>query len=146
MISLVSYYRFFSTSLGKSKSKVLGSLVATILSLMYTPMNIMTWLNCCKVFWWFYFVNYVNKVNTLFVWFRFLVYMNYFQLLFVLIILEVWLIVYLALRFLILFFILLQIFLSWQFFLANHSLVKHICQLKILITNISWWFFLVTFI
>ena len=56
-----------STSLGKSEWKVLGSVVITILlSPMCTPIIIMAWLNCCKVFWWLY---YVDKVHALFVWF-----------------------------------------------------------------------------
>ena len=61
---------------------------------------IITWLNCCKVFWWFY---YADTKVIVFVWFHFLVCMNYIQLIFVLIfvliILEGWLIVFLELIF-----------------------------------------------
>ena len=44
--------------LGKSNWKVFGSVFITnMLSPMCTPIIIMTWLNCFKVFWWFYCVD-----------------------------------------------------------------------------------------
>ena len=39
------------------------------MSWMYTPIIIMTWLNCCKVLWWFY---YAKTKDMVFVWLRFL--------------------------------------------------------------------------
>ena len=65
----------------KIKIKILGSLITIIFS-----SNIMTWLNCCKLFSWFY---WTDAKDIVFVWFHFLIYMNCFQLLFVLIILKV---------------------------------------------------------
>ena len=61
---------------------------------------IMTWLSCCKLFWWFC---YADTKNIVCVWFHFLICINCSRPLFVLIILEVWLIVCLESRFLILF-------------------------------------------
>ena len=80
----------------KMKMKSFGS----FLSSMSTTIIIMTWLNCCKLLWWFYFV---DTKDIVFVQFCFLVYMNYLQLSFKLIMLKTWLIVYLGLRFLILY-------------------------------------------
>ena len=58
--------------LGKSNRKVFGSVFIT-----NTPIIIMTWLNCFKVFWWFYCVDTKYIVCVWF--FFFLVCMNYFQ-------------------------------------------------------------------
>ena len=69
MKEAVSCYKFLSTFLGKSKWIVFGSVITTsFLSSMCNSIIIMTCLNCCKVFWWFYCD---GKVNTLFVWFGF---------------------------------------------------------------------------
>ena len=69
-------FKLLSTSLGKTTWKFLLSVFIRIsLCLMYISIVVMTALNCCKVFWWFYCV---DKVNTLFVWFLFLVFLNYF--------------------------------------------------------------------
>ena len=77
--------QILSTSLGKSKWKVLCPVVTTsLLSPICTPIIIMTWLSCYKVFWWLYCVDTKGGV---FVWFCFLFCMNYSQVLFVLIIL-----------------------------------------------------------
>ena len=56
------------TLLGKSKWKVLGSFVI-MSSLSF--ISIMTWLNCCKVFWWFYCVDTKAIVFFLFLIFCF---------------------------------------------------------------------------
>ena len=82
----------------KIKTKSFGSLIAII----FSSMIIMTRLNCCKLFWWFYYAD----TKYIFVWFHSLICMNCFQLLFVLIILEVWLIVCSGLIFLSLFLLL----------------------------------------
>ena len=42
-------------SLGKLKWKVLGSIITSLSSWMYTPLIVMTWWNCYKVFLWFYY-------------------------------------------------------------------------------------------
>ena len=86
-------FRLLPTFLSKSKWRVIYSVIMTSLfSLVITPIVITTWLNCCKAFWWFYYVD-------VFVWFRFLVCMYHFQLLLGSIILEVWLIAFVELRF-----------------------------------------------
>ena len=69
-----------------------------LITIMFSSMIKMSWLNCCKIFCWFY---YADTKDTVSVWFHFLIFINGFQLLFVLI-LEVLLIVCLELRFLIL--------------------------------------------
>ena len=95
------------SSLRKSKWINFGSVITTsLLYLMFTPIVVLTWLNCCKVFWWFY---YANTKDIVLVWFHFLVCINYFQLLFALIILEVELIVCVELRFWLFFFFFLFI-------------------------------------
>ena len=100
-VELISCFRLLSILLVKFKRIVFGSVIITsLLSAMRAPVVTMTWLNCYKAFWWFY---YAATKATLFVWFRILVCLNYFQFLFVLIILGIWLIVCLELRFLILF-------------------------------------------
>ena len=55
MINSISYFKFSSTSLGQSKlkQKVLGSLSTII----FSSMIVMTWLNCCKLLWWFYYAD-----------------------------------------------------------------------------------------
>ena len=121
MIKSISCSKFQSTPLGKSKWNFFCPVViSSLLSPMCTPIIIMTWLDCCKAFWWF---RYVDKVDMLFLWFCFLVCKNYFQLLFVLIILEVWLIVCLGLRFLILFLLLL---LHYLLVVVNHLILHHL--------------------
>ena len=46
------------SSLRKSKWINFGSVITTsLLYLMFTPIVVLTWLNCCKVFWWFYYAN-----------------------------------------------------------------------------------------
>ena len=74
----ISCLKFLSTSLSisKWKWKVLASELTSLLLSIRALIIIMTWLNCCKVFLWFY------CANTLFVWFLFLVCFNYFQVLF----------------------------------------------------------------
>ena len=56
MINSVSCFKFLSTFSGISKSRwnVLVSHITSILSLMYTPLFIRTWLNCYNFFWWYY--------------------------------------------------------------------------------------------
>ena len=103
-----SRIKFMLLSIFKMKLKriALGSVIITnLLSSICTSILIMTWLNCCNFFWWFYCV---DTKDTIFICFFFVfcffsVCANYFQLLFVLIILEVWLRVCLELRFLIFF-------------------------------------------
>ena len=46
--------KLMSRPLGKSNWKVFGSVFITN---MLSPIIIMTWLNCFKVFWWFYCVD-----------------------------------------------------------------------------------------
>ena len=102
--------------LGKSRWMVFCSIVITsLLSLIIK----MTWLNCCKVFWWFYCF---DTEDTIFFWFRCLVCKNYFQLLFVLIILEVTLIVCFKLMFLILF-LLVVLWIVYQQIILHYLLV-----------------------
>ena len=50
MINSISCFKFLWIYSGKSKWKVLGSLITSILSAMYSPSAIMARLNCCKVF------------------------------------------------------------------------------------------------
>ena len=81
MINSISCSKFSSTILGESKLKwkVLGSFITII----FSSIAILTWLICCKPFWWFY---NAHAKDTVFAWFNFLVSMNSFQLCFVLII------------------------------------------------------------
>ena len=98
IIESISCFRLPSIFLFKSKRIAFGSaVIASFLPSVCTPIIIITWLNCCKVVWWFY---YADAEHMAFAWFRFLVCLN-FQFLFVLIILEAWLIVCLQLWFLI---------------------------------------------
>ena len=73
MINSILCFKFSSTSLGQSKLKqnVLGPLVTVI----FSSVMMMTWLNCCKLFWWLY---YTDTKDTVFVWFHFLICMNCF--------------------------------------------------------------------
>ena len=64
--------------------------IMSLMSLIFTPINKMTSLSYCKVFWCFCCV---DTKNIIFAWFHFLVYMNYFRILFVQKILGVWFIV-----------------------------------------------------
>ena len=84
IINLISCFKLSSSSLGqwKSKQNVLGSLITIILS----SMIILTWFNCCKLFYWFYYAETKDIVS---VWFHFLISMNCFQFFFLLIILKV---------------------------------------------------------
>ena len=95
--SLISSFKLMAASSRKSKVKAFGSVVVTN---FLSPIMIMTWLNCCKLFWWFHCVDTKDKV---FDWFSFLVCMTGFQRLFLLKILEAWLIVCFGLRFCFLF-------------------------------------------
>ena len=81
MIKFVSRFRLLSTFLVKLQGIVFVSVIITnLLSLMYTPIIIMIWLNCCKFFWRIY---YTDIKNIVFVWFHFLVCMTCFLVLFV---------------------------------------------------------------
>ena len=115
MINSISCIKFSSTfwSQSKLKQKVLGSLITVI----FSSTIVMTWLNCCRLFWWFY---YADTNDTVFVWFRYLISLNYFQLLFVLIILEVYLIICLESKLLIIFLLLLP-----------HLLLVVACQINV---------------
>ena len=103
----------------KLTQKVLGSLITSIFFsiINFFSIIIMTRLNCCKLFWWF---DYVDTKNTVFVWFHFLIGMHCLQLLFVLIILKAWIIICLELKFVTLFFL----------FLLRHLLVVA-CQVTL---------------
>ena len=84
MMNSISCLKFSSASLGRwnLKQNVLESLITII----FSSMIIMTRLNCCKLFRWFY---YDDTKDIVFVLFHFLICMNCFQLSFELIILEV---------------------------------------------------------
>ena len=86
IIKSISWSKVLSTSLIKSKTKaVCLVIIASLFSQICTPIIIMTWLNCFKLFWRFY---YIDAKDIIFAWFHFLVCLNYFQLLFAQIILE----------------------------------------------------------
>ena len=91
MIGSVSWLKLMWISSGKSKLKTLGSAaIMSLMSLIFTPINTVTWLNFCKVFCWFCCD---DTKNIIFIWFHFLVCMNYLRILFLRKILGVWLIV-----------------------------------------------------
>ena len=89
MINPIPNFKCSSTFFDQSKlkQKVFGSLITVI----FFSINIMTWLTCWNLFWWFY---YADVKDTAFAWFRFIICLNCFQLLFVPKILEVWLIIF----------------------------------------------------
>ena len=69
-------FKLLQTSLCKSKWIAFSFfIIKCLLSSMFTPIIIMTWLNYCKMFWWLY---YVDTKNIVFAWFHYLVCMNYF--------------------------------------------------------------------
>ena len=93
-----SYFRLLSALRVKSKQVLLNSVIITsLVSSMYSPIIIMTWLNFCKVFWRCY---YADTKDTLYLPDFVFSLLNYFELLLELIILGVCLKVYLKLAFL----------------------------------------------
>ena len=70
------------------------------MTIIFSSIAIMTCLNYCELFWWFY---YAETKCIVFVWFHLLICLNYFMLLFALIILKIYLIICLESRFLTLF-------------------------------------------
>ena len=109
--------QIISNILRKSKWTVFGSvIIISSVPSRYIPIIIMTCLNCCNNFGWFYYDEIAERTfGVLLCWYKrciicvilALVCMNYFQFLFVLKITEVCLVVCLELRFFILFLLLL---------------------------------------
>ena len=65
---MISFTKLLSASLGPSKRKVFDSVVTmSSIYAMYASIITITWLNCCELFWWFY---YVDKIDAVYVWFR----------------------------------------------------------------------------
>ena len=96
----ISYFKLLSALRVKSKQILFDSvIIISLVSSTYSPIIIMTWLNCCKVFWPCYYSD--TKDITYLSDFAFSL-LNYFKLLLELIILGVCLKVYLKLVFLIL--------------------------------------------
>ena len=68
IIKSISWSKVLSTSLIKSKTKaVCLVIIASLFSQICTPIIIMTWLNCFKLFWRFY---YTDAKDIIFAWFH----------------------------------------------------------------------------
>ena len=102
IINSISYFKFLSTYFGQSKLKQKNQ--GSLITIIFFWMIVITWLNYCKLLWWFY---YDDTKDVVFVWFHLLIYINCFQLSSALIILEIWWIICLKLNVLIIFLYLL---------------------------------------
>ena len=65
IINSISCFKLLSTSLGQSKWK--WKVLESLITIIFPSIIIMAFLNCCKLFWWFY---YADTKDIEFFWFH----------------------------------------------------------------------------